>query len=63
MQHLPRLIDAETFAGQAGLSKVMAYDLIKKMPRGVVIKLGRRVRLDADRLADWLRAGGTAETN
>lgn len=59
MQTLPRLITVETFASQAGINKHQGYEMARRMPPGILIKLGRRVRLDADRLADWLRAGGT----
>lgn len=56
---IPKLIGVEEFAEQAGLSRYCAYDMVRKMPKGVVVRLGRRVRLDADRLREWLNAGGT----
>lgn len=58
-QILPTLLRVEDFANQAGLSLHQAYDMARKMPPGVIIKLGRRVRLDADRLTAWLASGGT----
>lgn len=57
---VPKLIGVDEFAAQAGLSRHCAYDLIRRMPKGVVVRLGRRVRLDENRLHEWIRSGGTA---
>lgn len=46
------------WAQQAGLSRKAAYDSVRKMPLGVRVKLGRRVRINAKRLAEWLDKGG-----
>ena len=54
-----KLIKVEEFAKQAGLSRFCAYDMARKMPPGVVVRLGRRVRLDSEKLNEWLAAGGT----
>lgn len=63
MEHcsvLPTLIKVWPDWGQrAGLSRVQAYDCANRMPPGVRIKLGNRVRLNVDRLAEWLAAGGS----
>lgn len=57
---LPTLIKVWPDWGQrAGLSRVQSYECANQMPPGVRIKLGNRVRLNVDRLADWLSKGGS----
>lgn len=59
MKELPKLIKVwPDWGQQAGLNRVQAYDCAGKMPPGIRIKLGNRVRLNADRLVDWLNSGG-----
>lgn len=61
---LPTLIRVwPDWGQQAGLSRVQAYDCANRMPAGVRIKMGNRVRLDVDRLADWLAKGGNLAGN
>lgn len=56
---LPKVIRVEEFAQSFGLSMHQGYEAIKQMPNGIVIRLGRRIRLNADALAAWLSAGGS----
>ena len=42
-----------------GLGRSQAYDLLPKLPAGIVVKLGaRRIRLLTAPLNEWLRSGG-----
>lgn len=60
---LPKLIKVWPDWGQpAGLSRVQAYEAANRMPPGVRVKLGHRVRLNVDRLAEWLEQGGNLAT-
>ena len=53
------LLRIEEFAQFWDLSRKQAYDALKKLPAGVVIHLGRRVRIDLERLKEWQAAGGS----
>lgn len=55
---LPTLIKVAEFAQKAGLSRSQAYEVVRRMPEGVKVRLGGRVRLNLDRLCDWLSQGG-----
>jgi len=55
---LPTMISIEEFSNSIGLKRHQGYDLARQMPPGVVIRLGRRIRLNAERLQEWLAAGG-----
>lgn len=56
---LPRLVPVSVLQ-EYGFKRVSAYDVIRTMPPGIVVRFGRRVRLNADRLKEWIEAGGTA---
>lgn len=49
----------EDFASLWGLSKPQAYDAVRKLPPGVKVCLGKRIRINADRFQAWMAAGGT----
>jgi hypothetical protein len=56
---LPRLIKPWPDWGQAnGLSRGATYAAVDRMPPGVRIKIGGRLRLNADKLREYLEAGG-----
>lgn len=56
---IPHLIRVwPDFGQQAGLSRVQSYEVASRMPPGIRIKLGNRLRLDAQKLSAWLAAGG-----
>lgn len=61
MTELPRLVPVSVLQ-QYGFGRVAAYDVLRTMPPGIVVRFGRRVRLNADKLRAWLEAGGTAAT-
>lgn len=55
---LPKLLTAAEVSAATGISKFRLYALVRLelMP---AIRLGRSVRFDPRRLAEWLDAGGT----
>ena len=59
---LVRLIKAREAKDIVGLSLPQTYTLVNKMPAGVVVRLGRRVRFNHDALVQWVAAGGTCYT-
>lgn len=40
------------------LSRKEAYEFANRLPAGVLVRLGRRLRVDVDRFAEWSAAGG-----
>jgi len=34
------------------------YDLLKKVPDGIVVRLGRRIRVKEREFMEWVMAGG-----
>lgn len=60
MTQLPNLIGVTEIQTICKLrSKAQAYEVIRGLPVGMVVHLGRRVRVNADRLAEWLNRGGS----
>lgn len=59
---VPRLLTAREVAEALGLPKWRVYQLARDegLP---AVRLGRSLRFDADALAEWLQAGGTAADN
>lgn len=56
---LPRLIRVWPDWGQPnGMSRAQAYAAADRMPVGIKVKIGGRLRLNADRLREYLEAGG-----
>jgi excisionase family DNA binding protein len=56
-----KLITVKTFAEMFGVSLSRAYEMATRPEFGLpVVKLGRQVRLDHDRLEQWVRDGGRA---
>ena len=58
---IPELLRVQDFQDLIGLSRSQIYDLIAKMPAGVVVRLNRRIRLNSVKLIEWLDRGGTAQ--
>lgn len=56
---LPRLLPVSVLQNY-GWGRVSCYDQLRKMPEGIVVRFGRTIRLNADRLTEWIEAGGTA---
>lgn len=56
---LPRLLKPWPDWGQANdMTRAQTYAAVDRMPVGVKLKIGNRLRLNADRLNDYLQAGG-----
>ncbi len=57
-----RLITAKSTAEILGVSEGRVYEMVRTnlLPRGVVVHLGRQIRIDRDALEEWIRAGGQA---
>lgn len=55
---LPRLGTISDLAAALKVSEHEAYSVARLLPPGVGIRVGRRWRIDMNRLGDWLRAGG-----
>lgn len=55
-----RLVRAREAAEALGVSPWRVYDLARQgvLPAGVVVRLGREVRIDAEALRAWVAAGG-----
>lgn len=57
---LPRRLGrAEDVAHRLNVSTKRAYDVMRQFPKGVRIQVGRRIRVDMDKLEQWLAAGGS----
>lgn len=59
---LPTLITVKDLGKQWGLSTPQAYDAARRLPAGVKVVLGRRIRINAERFTEWLEAGGELST-
>ena len=57
---IPRLLTTCELASITGIARWRLYELTRA---GVIphVRLGRSVRFDPETVAEWLRAGGTAE--
>ena len=55
-----RLIRVPQLSRILDVSEWRAYEMIRSgiLPRGVVVRLGRHIRLNEDRLSEWIAAGG-----
>ena len=55
-----QLIEATQAAKMLGVSTGRLYELarIGILPVGVIIHIGRQIRVDQDALREWVRAGG-----
>ncbi len=56
------LLTADEAAAILKVSASRMYELIRTgiVPRGIAVRLGRQVRIDADGLSEWIKAGGQA---
>ena len=59
---LPRLLTAREVSDAIGISEHRLYELARQS-RIPSVRIGRSVRFDPRRVADWLRAGGESETS
>ena len=59
------LITAAQASTLLGVSIPRTYELIRTavLPPGVVVRLGRQIRIDRAQLDAWLRHGGNGSTN
>lgn len=59
---MARLMSAKETAEFMGISKDRVLTLAREnvLPPGVVVRLGRQVRFNADKLAEWIDTGGQA---
>lgn len=55
---VPTLIKIPDWGLANGFSRAQAYAAADKMPPGVRVKIGGRLRLNAEKLAAYLQAGG-----
>ncbi len=57
-----RLTTVEHGAQILGVSDGRLYEMVRTglLPPGVVVHLGRQIRIDEDALAEWINAGGQA---
>lgn len=55
---LPTLLRVPEWGAQCGMTRSAAYAAVDRMPAGVKVKIGGRIRLNAERLAEYLQAGG-----
>lgn len=56
---VPRTVTVDEFARAMNIPLSTAYAIAKRMPESIKLKLDHRVRLLAEPLEEWLRAGGT----
>lgn len=54
----PVILRADELAQRLKMPIAGVYDLIKKLPPHMVIRLGRRVRVREREFLEWLNAGG-----
>ena len=60
-QPLPRLLRVDDLVKQLdSISTDRIYELVREGKIPGAIRIGRSVRFDAQRVSDWLAAGGTA---
>ena len=60
MSNAPKLhLDASDVAETLGVNVFTLYRNLDAFPPGVVWRLGRTIRFDRARLAEWLAAGGS----
>lgn len=55
---LPKLATVEDLATLLNMSKAGVYALLHKVPKDIVVRLGRRVRVKEKELLEWINAGG-----
>lgn len=58
---LPTLLKVSCLAEQWGVSIVQAHKIAQRLPQGVVIRCGKRMRINKEALEAWYSAGGTRE--
>ena len=59
----PKLLTVKEAANVSRLRQERLYELIRVgvIPRGVVIRFGRQIRINGERWRDWMEAGGQAQ--
>lgn len=54
-----RLGRIEEMAERLNIPTMKAYPVAQNMPAGIRVMVGRRVRIDMDKLEEWIAKGGT----
>ena len=57
-----KLMKAQRASGILGVSNQRFYELVRTavIPPGVVVRLGRQIRINEDALSEWIDHGGQA---
>jgi hypothetical protein len=53
------LIDVEKLCEKYELRKPFGYELARRLPPGVRVELGRKVRISEEKFDEWIAQGGT----
>lgn len=56
---LPKLLTAEELVEPLKLGLPAVYELIKVMPQNIVVRFGKKIRINEEELAKWILSGGT----
>ncbi len=56
----PRLITAAEVAERLALTESGVYEMARQNRIGGIVRVGRRVRFDPEKLETWIEAGGQA---
>lgn len=57
LESQPRLVTVEELAEAVRVPVQGIYDLLKKVPDGIVVRLGRRMRVKETAFIEWMNAG------
>lgn len=57
---LPRLLKAEQLTEPLKLDIQAVHTLLRGLPDGIVVRFGRRIRVNEEKFLAWLDKGGTA---
>lgn len=58
-EEMPKLVTIAQFAEQSAICTKTAYRIVKQMPEHIKVQMGAQIRLLAEPLEEWLKAGGT----
>lgn len=57
LDDMENLVTAEELVEPLKMSLHSVYDFLKKVPPGIVVRLGRRVRVKEAKLVKWIQDG------
>lgn len=57
LEDMERLVTAEDLTGPLKMPLHGVYGFLKTVPPGIVVRLGRRVRVKEAKLIQWIEAG------